>query len=44
MYTVKVGLPEKKMRKRSTENLKASDLYNGTEASCNDKEQYLFLP
>lgn len=43
MYPIEVGFFYKEVRKIGAENLKAAYFYNGTQSSCNDEEQNLFL-
>jgi hypothetical protein len=43
MYTMEVDFLCKEMWKIGAENFKAAYFYNGTQSSCNDEEQNLFL-
>lgn len=43
MDPVKIGFPREKVRQRGAEELETSDFHNGTQPSCNDEEQNLFL-
>lgn len=43
MYSVKICLTGKEVRKVGAENLKAPDFHNGTQSACDDEKQNLFL-